>query len=201
MSEQKKIAKAGQHPAIFQRYIKAGVHKVQKYQSEEFNDIEQVIMGWEVTDDWLDDEKTQPFWFRPFGVGAINDYDTEKSKKTAYMTGMFPDYTPGVDQPQDYLGKHCIVIVKHNEGKGKNAGRVFANFSGVSAYPDFMPAPEGEASQTPVFFDFYNPTEEAWSQLKPFEQDFVKQAVNYPGSKLAKMLNDDEDDDDGEADF
>lgn len=204
MSEQKKeykLARAGQHVAVLNRYIKAGVHRIPGYQGAPDKEVEQLILNWEVTDDWIDEEKTQPFWFRTFGVGNMNDYDTEKSKKTELFESMFEDYDYNKRNAHTYLGKSCILIVKHNEGKGKHAGKTFANFGGVSMYPDIMPPLEYELAQPAVFFDFYNPDKAAWEQLKPFEQDFIKQAIDYPGSKLAKMLGDDMVDDDDDADF
>ena len=194
-----KMARAGQHVAILNRYIKAGVHRVEGYQGAPDKDIDQVILNWELTDDWIDEEKTQPFWFRTFGVGAINDFDTEKSKKTSLFSAMFDDYDFNKKNAKDYLGRECILKVKHNEGKGKHLGKTFANFDGVSMYPDMMPELDYEPSQPVLFFDFYAPTKEAWDRLKPFEQEYIQSAINYPGSKLASMLGDD--DDDGEADF
>lgn len=202
MTEQKeyKLAKAGQHVAILNRYIIAGIHRIEGYQGAPDKDVEQLILNWEVTDDWVDEEKTQPFWFRTFGVGNINNYDTEKSKKTQLFSGMFEDYDYEKKNADTYLGKACIVKVKHNEGKGKHAGKTFANFNGVSMYPDILGELDYEPSQPVVYFNFYKPTKESWEQLKPFEQDFIKQAIDYPGSKLAEMLGDVEDDDD-EQDF
>lgn len=204
MSEEKKeykMPRKGQHVAVLNRYIKAGVHTVPGYEGAPAKDNDQLILNWELTDDWIDEEKTQPFWIRTFGVGAMNDFDTEKSKKTQYFSDMFEDYNPANKNAHTYLGKACILIVKYNEGKGKHVGKTFANFGGVSMYPDIMPELEYTPVQTPVFFDFYNPDKEAWEQLKPFEQDFIKQAKNYPGSKLAKMLGEDTVDSDDEPDF
>lgn len=203
MTEQKeyKLAKAGQHVAVLNRYIIAGVHRIKGYQGAPDKDVEQLILNWEVTDDWIDEEKTQPFWFRTFGVGNMNNYDTEKSKKTSTFSKMFADYDYNKKNAKDYLGKACILMVKHNEGKGKHAGRVFANFDGVSMYPDILPPLEYKPVQEPLFFDFYKPTQEGWDALKPFEQEYIKQAIDYPSSKLAEMLGDSYGDGDDDIDF
>lgn len=204
MSEQAKeykLAKKGQHVAVLNRYIKAGVHTVPGYEGAAAKDVEQLILNWELTDDWIDDEKTQPFWFRTFGKGNINDYDTEKSKKTALFSAMFEDYDPEKKNAHTYLGRACILKVAHNEGKGKHLGKVFANFNGVSMYPDILPELDYTPSQPYLFFDFYNPTKDAWDQLKPFEQEYIKEAVDFKGSKLAKLLGEDFEDDEEDADF
>lgn len=196
-----KLARKGQHTAILNRYIKAGIHKVEGYQGAPDKDIDQVILNWELTDDFIDDEKTQPFWIRTFGVGAINDYDTEKSKKTDLFSSMFEDYNYENRNAETYLGRACILTVVHNEGKGKNQGKVFANFKGVSMYPDILPPLDYTPSQPVVLFDFYKPTKEAWEMLKPFEQEYIKGAINYPNSKLAAMLGDSVGEVDDEQDF
>lgn len=193
MTDQKKeykLARKGQHVAILNRYITAGVHTVPGFEGAPSKEIEQVILNWELTDDFIDEEKTQPFWMRTFGVGNMNDFDTEKSTKTRLFSQMFEDYNPAKKNAHTYLGRGCILIVAHNEGKGKHLGKTFANFKDVSMYPDVLPPLEYTPSQPLVHFDFYNPTKESWEMLKPFEQDFIKQAVNYPGSKLSKLLND-----------
>lgn len=204
MTEQKKeykLARKGQHTAILNRYIKAGIHRVEGYQGAPDKDVDQLVLNWEVTDDWIDEEQQQPFWFRTFGVGNINDYDTEKSKKTQMFTSMFEDYDPSARNAHTYLGKACILTVEHNEGRNKHAGKIFANLKSVSMYPDILPPLEYTPIQPVLFFDFYKPTQDAWDALKPFEQDFIKQAINYPDSALAKMLGEDQQDDDNDPDF
>lgn len=202
MTEQKKeykLPKAGQHVAILNRYIKAGKHLVEGYQGADDYLADQLILNWELTDDSI--EEGMPFWIRPFGVGAINDYDTEKSKKTQYFSQMFDDYDPEAKNAASYLGRACIVLVKHNPGKGKHAGKTFANFNGVAMYPDFAPPLDYTPSQPVLFFDYYNPTKESWEQLKPFEQEFIKRAHDYPTSKLAALLNDTQEDNSDDPDF
>jgi len=47
--------------------------------------------------------------------------------------------------------------------------------------------PKRELSECTAF-DMHNPTEESWSTLKPWEQVFVKEATDYPGSALEELL-------------
>lgn len=192
-----KMCSAGKHVAILNRYITAGIHTMPGYQGAPAKDIPQVILNWEIMDE--DMEEGKPYWFRTFGVGNVSDYDTEKSKKTSLFSSMFPDYDMTHKNAHTYLGEHCYLFVKHNPGRGKHEGKTFANFDKV--FPCFEPKPTKELSQPVVHFDFYNPTQESWEQLKPFEQDFIKQAKDYPGSKLATMLGDVEDTDNEQPNF
>ncbi len=188
MSEQKefKMAREGQHIAILNRFIRAGKHTVSGYQGAPDFEADQLILNWELTDDQIEEGK--PFWIRTFGIGNINDYDTEKSKKTKLFSNMFSDYNYNDRDADKYLGRACILVIKHNAGTGKHAGKTFANFGGVSMYPDVLPPVEYDLVQPAVHFDFYNPSKESWEQLKPFEQEYIKEAVNYDGSKLQDML-------------
>lgn len=203
MTEQKEYKKAreGQHVAVLNRYIKAGIHTQDGFDGAPNYDADQLMLSWELTDDWIDEEKTKPFWKTMFGKGNINDYDTDRAKKTTTFKAMFPTYDPSKKNAHTYLGKPCLLNIIHKEGKGKHEGKMYDNFQSVSAYPEILGELDYELSQPVVHFDFYAPTQGAWDQLKPWEQEYIKEAKNYPGSKLAKMLDDDEEQQDGDPDF
>lgn len=185
MTEQRKLAEAGARKAYFNRYIKAGTHTVRGFEGAPDSDKPQVIFGWELTDDFTDEETPRPMWVKGFGHGNINDFNTEKSKKTKWLTNMFMDFDPESSDPVDYLGHGCRVVIKHNPGKGKHAGKTFANLADVRDYDGELPP----ISQQPVFFDFYNPTKESLEKLFPWEVEFLQEAVDYPGSELEGMLD------------
>lgn len=184
MTEQKKLAEAGPRKAYFNRYIKAGVHTVPGYQGAPAKDAPQVIFGWELTDDFTDEETPRPMWIKPFGMGNISDFTGDRSKQFQYMSGMFLEYNPETDKVEDYLGRGCRVIIKHNQGKGANASRTFANFVGTRDYDGELPP----ISQPPVFFDFYNPTQETLEKLFPWEVEYLQSANDYKGSKLEALI-------------
>jgi hypothetical protein len=97
---------------------------------------------------------------------------------------MFLDFVAGSSDPKDFLGKGCRVVMKHNPGKGKHAGKTFANLADVRDYDGELPP----ISQPPVYFDFDNPTKEDLEKLFPWEVDYLKEAVNYPGSKVEELV-------------
>lgn len=185
MTEQKKIAEAGPRKAYFNRYIKAGVHTVPGYQGAPAKDIPQVIFGWELTDDMTDEDTPRPMWIKGFGMGNVNDFTDDRSKQHQYLSGMFLEYNPETDKVEDYLGRGCRVIIKHNQGKGVNASRTFANFVGTRDYDGELPP----ISQPPVFFDFYNPTQETLEKLFPWEVEYLQSANDYKGSKLEALID------------
>lgn len=183
MTEQRKLPEAGARKAYFNRYIRAGIHTVPGFEGAPPKDSPQVILGWELTDDFTDEDTPRPMWIKGFGMGNINDFNGEKSKKTKWFTNMFLDYTTG-DDPKNYLGRGCRVVIKHNPGKGKHEGKTFANLADVRDYDGDLPA----ISQPPVYFDFDNPTKEDLEKLFPWEVDYLKEAVNYPGSKVEELV-------------
>jgi len=185
MTEQRKLPQAGARKAYFNRYIKAGTHTVPGYQGAPDKDAPQVILGWELVEDFTDEDTPRPMWIKPFGNGNINDYDTEKSKKVKWMTNMFLDYDMETSDPYDYLGQGCRVIIKHNPGKGQHEGKTFANFSDVRDYDGDLPP----ISQPPVYFDFYNPTKESLEKLFPWEVEFLQKATDYKGSSLESLID------------
>lgn len=199
MTEQRKIPEAGARKAYFNRYIVAGIHTVDGYQGAPDKDVPQIILGWELVEDMTDEDTPRPMWIKPFGIGAINDYDTEKAKKTLWFCDMFLDYDPESSDAADFLGRGCRVVIKHNPGKGKHAGKTFGNMAGVRDFDGTLPP----ISQPPVFFDFYSPTEESLKKLFPWEVEFLQEATDYPGSKLAALVDGvvDEEEEDERADF
>ena len=186
MTDQRKLPEAGARKAYLNRYILAGKHTVEGYQGAPDKDVRQIILGWELVEDFTDEDTPRPMWVKPFGIGAINDFNTEKAKKTLWFSDMFLEYDPETSNAADYLGRSCRVVMKHNPGKGKHEGKTFANMSGVRDYDGELPP----ISQPPVFFDFYNPIQEELDDLFPWEVEFLQEALDYPGSKLEAMLGD-----------
>jgi hypothetical protein len=186
MAEQKKIAEAGARKAYFNRYIRAGKHMVEGYQGAPDKEKPMSIFGWELTDDLTDEDTPRPMWIKPFGIGAVADFTDERSKQYQYMTGMFLDYDAENDKPEQYLGRGCRVVIKHNAGKGNNSGRTFANMQGTRDYDGELPA----ISQEPVYFDFYNPTKESLDKLFPWEVEYLQEATDYAGSEVEALICD-----------
>ena len=185
MTEQRKLPTAGPRKAIFNRYIKAGVHTCEGYQGAPDKDNPQVIVGWELVEDFTDEETPRPMWIKGFGMGNINDFNGERAKKTKWFTNMFLDYNPEVGDAENFLGRGCRVVIKHNPGRGSHAGKTFANLSDVRDCDHELPSP----SQPPFFFDFAAPTVEGIEKLFPWELEYLQSARNYSGSKLQAMID------------
>lgn len=185
MTEQKKLAEKGARKAYFNRYMKAGIHTIPGFQGAPAKDKPQVIFGWELVEDFTDEETPRPMWTKPFGVGNVADFTNDKSNQWKYMTGMFLEFDPENDNPADYLGRGCRVLIKHGTSNNpKYAGIFFDNFAGCRDYDGELPP----ISQPPVFFDFYNPTKESLENVFPWEIEFMQEAVDYPGSKLEELI-------------
>ena len=187
MSEQKEytIAREGSHPAVLTRIVRLGMHNIPGYQGAPASDKPQIGFTWELLDEKRDDDK--PWEVRTFGmVGNINEYYSEKGKLTKFMTGSFPEYKLGNKNLEPFVGRNVIVNMIHKPSK--DGTKMYANFGSVQAFPDFMPTPEDKPMGDIVFFDFYKPTRQAWDKLSTPEQEYILQAKDYNGSKLADML-------------
>ena len=187
MTEQRKLPEAGPRKAYLNRYIKAGIHTCEGYQGAPDKDNPQLILGWELVEDFTDEDTPRPMWVKGFGAGNINDFNGERAKKTKYFTSMFLDYNPEIGNGEDFIGRPCRVVMKHNPGKGSHAGKTFANLSDVRDYDGELPP----ISQPAVFFDFDHPTQEGLEKLFPWEVEYLQSALNYSGSKLQKLIDGD----------
>ena len=180
---QQKLLDAGSHKAYFNRYIIAGKHVNEGYQGAPDTTDPMVILGWELPEDLTDEGL--PRWVKTFGAGAVKDFNGNKSKKTEIFTGMFEDYVPRHSDAASYLGKPCRLMFTHNTSK--TTGKTYAKISGWRDYEgDLVPI-----SKPPVFFDFYNPTQEDLDKLFPWEIDYLREATDFQGSKLEEMLAND----------
>lgn len=59
----------------------------------------------------------------------------------------------------------------------------------IAAAPEGVPVPEIEHKEKIVVFDFYEPDMEVYEKLYDWQKDVLKQAVDFPGSKLEKMMS------------
>lgn len=84
---------------------------------------------------------------------------------------------------EDIIGKPCMIEITHKEtNKGPRA-----NITNVTRPVHGMEIPEPDCD---VFiFDFDNPSKEVYDKLSEFRQDQIKEAVNFQGSKVERMLN------------
>lgn len=84
---------------------------------------------------------------------------------------------------EDIIGKPCMIEVSNKVVNGitrNNITNVVKPMNGLEvAEPD-----------CDVFiFDFDNPSKEVYDKLSEFRQDQIKQALNYPGSEVEKMVD------------
>jgi len=82
----------------------------------------------------------------------------------------------------DIHNKPCMIEVSHKTVKGElrdNITNVVKPMAGME-----VPMPDCDA----YIFDFENPDRKVFDSLSDFRQGQIKQAVNYPGSAVEKML-------------
>lgn len=84
---------------------------------------------------------------------------------------------------EDIIGNPCMIEISHKTVNGV----VRANITAVTRPVAGMDIPEPDCD---VFiFDFDNPNKEVFDKLSEFRQGQIKEAVNYEGSAVQKMLD------------
>jgi len=131
----------------------------------------------------------------------------------AKSTKRYNSYDPSGAFDGDFAG--CIaapvqILIVHNQGRGDNAGRTFANISDVMPYVVNKRNPElPELINKPVVFSLDEPDMGVFDSLPDWLKDKVKENLEFTGSELDQALNgkvsskpaltvvDDSDDEDG----
>lgn len=99
------------------------------------------------------------------------EYKVSSHKKAGIMV-LIRSVAPGIENLRDLLGKGCSVTVgRTGTGKAKVAG-VAAPMKGV---------PVGEILNGTHDFDFYNPSEESFKAISPWQQKMIASAEDYNG--------------------
>lgn len=197
-SENKRVEQppleVGTYLARLVQLIGLGLQK-QEYNGEAKDPKNEIRTVYELVDEFCVDEEGNELEDKPRWLGedfTMNSLRVDKAKSTQRYLA----FDPGIDMEGDWtmlIGAPVGLTVKNNEGKGKNAGRIFNNVGSLT------PMREKEANKLPelvnpsLIFDFYNPDVEVFLSLPNFVQDKIKSALNFEGSPLEKLLEEHED--------
>lgn len=101
----------------------------------------------------------------------------------AALTSLMAAVAGGSNNVADALGKPCSVTVGSTSGGN-------AKIVNVAPLMKGMAVPELENPAT--VFDFDEPDMEAWEKIPNWMKEKIKEATNYNGSKLSKLVKDGE---------
>lgn len=145
---------------------------------------------YEFLDEFLKDEDGNDLTDKPRWLTEIFPFHSntsEKAKSTQRYTALDQKLEHGWDFSK-LLGMPCSITVVQDPGKGKNEGRIFNKITNVSAMRPKEAANAPRLVNPAFLFDFDEPDIDNWNKLPEWLKNTSKKALNFPGSKLEKML-------------
>jgi len=171
------IPEVGVVPARLARVIEVGVHDTF------YGEKDQVILFYSLPTRIIEAEGDYNGKQHMIRTAPLRKSSSDKATLMEHVNVLNPAATD-LDQ---LLDKPCFVTIIHNEVESGGASRTFANISNVSGVPEGIEV--GALDTTPFYFDYDNPDEDIWtSQLWDGVRDQIKDAKNYPGSKVEEMV-------------
>jgi hypothetical protein len=174
------------YPARVVQVIDLGLQP-QEYMGQEKAPRNEVNITYELLDIFIKGEDGQEDLEKPRWVGesfVLNNLKADKAKSTKRILAIDPTKVANGDLTK-MVGMPCNVTIAHNISK-KN-GNVYANVSMVSPASPRRQYPE--LKNNPKVFELDNPNLEIFLSLPEFLQDKIKSNLEFPGSKLDRMLN------------
>lgn len=180
----------GTYPARVAQVLSLGLQKQQPWKGEEKDPKDELYVTYELLDEFLLDEDGKEIEDKPRWQSedfTMNSLDSDLAKSTKRYTALDPEMKFDGDWGE-LLGAPCMVTVIQNEGKGKNAGRIFNNIASVQSMRPKEAAKAVELKNPPKVFDIEEPDMDVFFSLPTFLQDKMKSNLNFGGSALEKAI-------------
>lgn len=181
----------GNYPARLVQVIYLGTQPQNPYKGEPKPPGPEFMTTYELSDEFLDDEDGNPDHEKPRWISerfVIYPLSSENSKSTKRYLSLDPDGKFKGDW-EKLVGTPCYLTLTRKPSKS-DPTKEFNNIASV------QPMRSKEAAKLPglvndaVAFDFNDPDLEAFLSFPNFVQEIIKGAVDFPGSKLEKLIED-----------
>ena len=159
----------------------------QEYQGQIKDPKQEVNLTYELVTEFMKDDEGKPDETKPRWVGesfVLNNLKADLAKSTKRIKA--------IDQKNEFkgnlidmIGMPCLVTIAHN--KSQKTGNIYANISMVSPPMAGIPCPP--LKNEPKVFDLSNPDPAIFLALPEFLQAKIKANLEYPGSKLDRLLS------------
>lgn len=164
----REVLEEGLYPAVLARVIEVGD------QEDKYGVKTKVVLAFTIPSQSIeiDGEKKQKMMM----TFPLNQTSNPDSTLMKYMKAF------GGATWEEVLNKPCMIEISHKTVKGEvrdNITNVVKAMAGMS-----IPAPDCDT----YIFDFENPSKDVWDKLSEYRQGQIRDAVNYPGSKVEAML-------------
>lgn len=188
----------GGYPGRLVAVVDIGL-RPQSYQGEEKEPAYQIVTIYELADEFLKDEDGEDIPDKPRWLSetfSLYSLSSDKAKSTKRYNVLDPTGEHGGDWSK-LIGAPVMVTVVQAEGKGKNVGKVFSNIGGTAPLRAKELARLPELVNEGLVFDLDSPDLEVFNKLPEWLQKKIKENLEFPGSRLEKLLGSSKQDDQG----
>lgn len=183
----------GLYPVRLVMVVDCGLQAQRPFKGQEKDPKYEIGLTYEFVDEFMKDEDGQPQpdkprWLTEFFPAYSLEVENAKSTKR-YLA-----FDPNMEADGDWsrlLGAPASVHVTHNENK--KTGRTYENVDEVVRYRLKEAERVPELVNKPVVFDLDEPDLEAFKALPRFFQKKIKDNLEFKGSKLAELLEENAD--------
>lgn len=163
------IPSEGMQCAILTQIVGLGLQSQRPYQGQEKPPAKMVQFTYELYNDIHDFGGDQ----KPLIISESMQFSGhEKSRLYKRVSGIDPGLRQTGGDLSKMVSTPVMLQIVHQQGKGTNAGRTFANIGAVTPMPKGMPVPQGTFN--PCFlYDPYAHDEEIFQKLPQFLKDKI----------------------------
>lgn len=177
----------GAYPARVVLLANIGIQEQREFKGETKPPRMELLVTYELLDEFLpdtegNDDLEKPRWLSErFGFMSL---DSDRATSTKRYFALDPEEKYRGDWIK-LIGTPCMVNVVNYENKNKEIKDKVSNVSSMRP-KEASKAPE--LVNAPLSFDFYDPSLEDLQALPRWIRTVISQAVNYPGSKVEKLM-------------
>jgi hypothetical protein len=183
VAKQRQLITAGQHMARIVQVIDMGLQKQPDWQGQAKPPAYMMHITFEFPNERIDIQgESKPMW---------KSRDLKLSNhEMSICYKWYKKLDPNNEFKGDWsklINKECAILVIHEEGKGKNAGKTYDKIADVMPLMAGMTVPPLE--NDPHLFELTSPNLEVFEAQPDWLQNKIKENLEYENSKLYRLLN------------
>ena len=187
---EQEVLEAGTYPARVVNIIDLGLQPQRPYQGQEKPPKQEIKITYELLDEFILDEEGEEIEDKPRWVSEdipFNNLDVDLAKSTKRYNALDPDGDLDGDFTQ-LLTLPCLVTLNVTDGRGKNTGRQFNNVTTISQMRGKDARKAAPLVNPAKFFSCSDPDLDIFRSLPEFQQNKIKDNLEYNGSVLQELL-------------
>lgn len=182
---------AGTYPGRVVQLIGLGLQAQDPWKGEAKPPKQELRTVYELADEFLLDEDGKELTDKPRWVDeefAVNSIESDLAKSTHRYTALDPE----MEHDGDFfalIGSPCLITLTKTPSK-KEKGVYFNNVKSVQSMRAKDAAKAPDLVNPSRVFDMYEPVKDVFLSLPNFVQDKIKKGLDFGGSDLETMLED-----------